>query len=304
MLFFHVVMHFLNLKDLREDHIVELILNAKKLKEGKQYSKDLKGKFLGLIFEKASTRTRISFEVAMAQLGGVASFLPIDQLQLGRGESLEDTSRVISSMTDGIVLRTLSHETIERFAAFSSVPVINGLSDLSHPCQILADLLTFEENNGEINGHKVAWIGDFNNVCYSYVEASSLLGFELHIASPKKFWPSDNARKKLEVTFTEDIDTAVNNSSLVTTDVWTSMGQEKEKKERERIFKEFRVTPKTMDLARKDAIFLHCLPAIRGQEISSDMLQDQRSKVWSQAQNRLFAQKSLLIYLLKDHKDL
>ena len=189
-------MHFLNLKDLSKGQITELIQKAKKLKEENQYSEKLKGKFLGLIFEKASTRTRISFEVAMAQLGGIASFFPINDLQLGRGEPLEDTARVISSMTNAIVLRTLEHETIERFSAFSSVPVINGLSDLSHPCQILADLLTFDENNGEIKGRKVAWIGDFNNACYSYAEASKLLGFELHVASPKKFWPSDKVPSK------------------------------------------------------------------------------------------------------------
>ena len=293
-------MHFLNLKDLSKGQITELIQKAKKLKEENQYSEKLKGKFLGLIFEKASTRTRISFEVAMAQLGGIASFFPINDLQLGRGEPLEDTARVISSMTNAIVLRTLEHETIERFSAFSSVPVINGLSDLSHPCQILADLLTFDENNGEIEGQKVAWIGDYNNVCYSYAEASRLMGFELHVASPKEFWPSKETRNKLSVTFTEEIDKALSNSSLVTTDVWVSMGKEKEKEEREKSFKEFKVTPKIMDLAKKDAIFLHCLPAIRGQEISPDMLEDERSRVWSQARNRLFVQKSLLLHLLKD----
>tara|TARA_B100001778_G_C18570455_1_gene622329 strand:+ start:744 stop:1622 length:879 start_codon:yes stop_codon:yes gene_type:complete len=289
--------NFLNLEDLSKDDLEKIIENAITLKSSPKSNDLLVGKYIALIFEKSSTRTRVSFEVAMNQLGGKASFLSISDLQLGRGEPLEDTARVIGSMTDGVVLRTLKHETQETFKSFSSSSTINGLSDLSHPCQVLTDLLTYYEENGSIEGEKVCWSGDFNNVCYSYAEAANLFGFKLHVACPKEFQPED--QKLPNVTFTESLDEAIEDSSLVTTDVWVSMGDEKEKEKREQLFKEYQINSLVMDKASEKAIFLHCLPAIRGQEISEELLEDKRSKVWTQAENRLHSQKALLLELLK-----
>jgi len=289
--------NFLNLEDLSKEELEKIIENAISLKSSRKSNDLLLGKYIALIFEKSSTRTRVSFEVAMNQLGGKASFLSISDLQLGRGEPLEDTARVIGSMADGVVLRTLKHETQETFKSFSSSSTINGLSDLSHPCQVLTDLLTYYEENGSIEGEKVCWSGDFNNVCYSYAEAANLFGFKLHVACPKEFQPKD--QKLPNVTFTESLDEAIEDSSLVTTDVWVSMGDEKEKEKREQLFKEYQINPLVMDKASEKAIFLHCLPAIRGQEISEELLEDKRSKVWTQAENRLHSQKALLVELLK-----
>ena len=289
--------NFLNLEDLSKEELEKIIENAISLKSSPKSNDLLAGKYIALIFEKSSSRTRVSFEVAMNQLGGKASFLSISDLQLGRGEPLEDTARVIGSMTDGVVLRTLKHETQETFKSFSSSSTINGLSDLSHPCQVLTDLLTYYEENGSIEGEKVCWSGDFNNVCYSYAEAANLFGFKLHVACPKEFQPED--QKLPNVTFTESLDEAIEDSSLVTTDVWVSMGDEKEKEKREQLFKEYQINSLVMDKASEKAIFLHCLPAIRGQEISEELLEDKRSKVWTQAENRLHSQKALLLELLK-----
>ena len=288
--------NFLNLKDLSKNDLEKIIENSISLKGSSVNTELLNGKYISLIFEKSSTRTRVSFEVAMNQLGGKASFLSVGDLQLGRGEPLEDTARVIGSMADGVVLRTQKHETQETFASFSSCPTINGLSDLSHPCQVLADLLTFYEENGSIEGEKVCWSGDFNNVCYSYAEAAKIFNFELHVACPKEFQPKN--KDFINVTFTESLDEAIKGSSLVTTDVWVSMGDEKEKDFREKMFQDYQINPAVMDKAKDNAIFLHCLPAIRGQEISEDLFEDKRSKVWIQAENRLHAQKALLVELL------
>jgi len=288
--------NFLNLKDLSKNDLEKIIENSISLKGSSVNTELLNGKYISLIFEKSSTRTRVSFEVAMNQLGGKASFLSVGDLQLGRGEPLEDTARVIGSMADGVVLRTQKHETQETFASFSSCPTINGLSDLSHPCQVLADLLTYYEENGSIEGEKVCWSGDFNNVCYSYAEAAKIFNFELHVACPKEFQPKN--KDFINVTFTESLDEAIDGSSLVTTDVWVSMGDEKEKDFREKIFQDYQINPAVMDKAKDNAIFLHCLPAIRGQEISEDLFEDKRSKVWIQAENRLHAQKALLVELL------
>ena len=288
--------NFLNLKDLSKNDLEKIIENSISLKGSSVNTELLNGKYISLIFEKSSTRTRVSFEVAMNQLGGKASFLSVGDLQLGRGEPLEDTARVIGSMADGVVLRTQKHETQETFASFSSCPTINGLSDLSHPCQVLADLLTYYEENGSIEGEKVCWSGDFNNVCYSYAEAAKIFNFELHVACPKEFQPKN--KDFINVTFTESLDEAIDGSSLVTTDVWVSMGDEKEKDFREKMFKDYQINPAVMDKAKDNAIFLHCLPAIRGQEISEDLFEDKRSKVWIQAENRLYAQKALLVELL------
>lgn len=288
--------NFLNLKDLSKNDLEKIIENSISLKGSSVNTELLNGKYISLIFEKSSTRTRVSFEVAMNQLGGKASFLSVGDLQLGRGEPLEDTARVIGSMADGVVLRTQKHETQETFASFSSCPTINGLSDLSHPCQVLADLLTYYEENGSIEGEKVCWSGDFNNVCYSYAEAAKIFNFELHVACPKEFQPKN--KDFINVTFTESLDEAIDGSSLVTTDVWVSMGDEKEKDLREKMFQDYQINPAVMDKAKDNAIFLHCLPAIRGQEISEDLFEDKRSKVWIQAENRLHAQKALLVELL------
>ena len=288
--------NFLNLKDLSKNDLEKIIENSITLKGSSVNTELLSGKYISLIFEKSSTRTRVSFEVAMNQLGGKASFLSVGDLQLGRGEPLEDTARVIGSMADGVVLRTQKHETQETFASFSSCPTINGLSDLSHPCQVLADLLTYYEENGSIEGEKVCWSGDFNNVCYSYAEAAKIFNFELHVACPKEFQPKN--KDFINVTFTESLDEAIDGSSLVTTDVWVSMGDEKEKDFREKMFQDYQINPAVMDKAKDNAIFLHCLPAIRGQEISEDLFEDKRSKVWIQAENRLHAQKALLVELL------
>ena len=290
--------HFLNLSDFSSFEAESLLQEALSLKNNKDNNNPLKGKYLALIFEKASTRTRVSFEVGITQLGGKAGFLSTSDLQLGRGEPIEDTARVISSMADAVVLRTISHETLNLFADHSSVPVINGLTNLSHPCQLLADLLTFYECKGEIRDAKVTWVGDYNNVCFSYVEASKLFQFNLEIACPKTYWPSTEVMQETSATFTEDLKAAVKESDLITTDVWVSMGDEADSENRIKEFNPYQVSPAVMDLAKTEAIFLHCLPAIRGQEVSENMLEDPRSKVWVQAENRLHAQKALLLKLL------
>ena len=288
--------HFLNLKEYGSTAVVDLVYGALELKKGSQ-QKNLNGKYLALIFEKSSTRTRLSFEVAMNQLGGRASFLSVSDLQLGRGEPISDTSKIISSMADGIVLRTLKHSTLEKFAESSSVPTINGLTDLSHPCQLLADMLTFVEHKGSLENKKVCWVGDFNNVCYSYMEAAEIFNFNLTIVCPDEYKPID-IELNSNVELTNSIDSGLKEADLVTTDVWVSMGDEKDSERRLSLFSNYQISPTVMNKAKSDAIFLHCLPAIRGQEISADMLDDPRSKVWEQAENRLHAQKSLLLALL------
>ena len=289
--------HFLDLNYLSLQDIEKILDTSMRLKKEDRISNILQGKYLGLIFEKSSTRTRVSFEVAMNQLGGRASFLSINDLQLGRGEPIEDTSKVLSSMVDGLVLRTTEHQTQLSFAEYSNVPVINGLSNKSHPCQILADIMTFYEQKGSIEGKKVAWCGDYNNVCYSYAQAAEIFGFELWIACPKEFRPKEEVNLN-NINFTDSVSEAVKESDLITTDVWVSMGDEKETSEREKLFLDYQVNENVLDQARRDVVFLHCLPAIRGQEISQNLLEDSRSRVWQQAENRLHAQKGLLVELL------
>jgi len=289
--------HFLDLNNYDVADLERIIRNSIQLKAKKKVSNVLEGKFLGLIFEKSSTRTRVSFEVAMTQLGGKASFLSVNDLQLGRGEPIEDTAIVLSSMVDGLVLRTLDHETQIKFSENSAVPVINGLSNKSHPCQILADLLTFYEEKGSIKGRKVTWCGDFNNVCFSYAQAAELFDFDLWVACPEEYLPKEQLNFK-NVTFTQSISEAVKNSDLISTDVWVSMGDENESQERIRVFKDYQVNESVLDQAKSEVLFLHCLPAIKGQEISPTLLDDPRSKVWKQAENRLHAQKGLLLELL------
>ena len=288
--------HFLNLKEYGSTAVVDLVYGALELKKGSQ-QKNLNGKYLALIFEKSSTRTRLSFEVAMNQLGGRASFLSVSDLQLGRGEPISDTAKVISSMADGVVLRTLKHSTLEAFAESSTSPIINGLTNLSHPCQLLADMLTFIEHKGSLENKKVCWVGDFNNVCYSYMEAAEIFNFNLTIVCPDEYKPKDIVLNS-NVELTSSIDSGLKEADLVTTDVWVSMGDEKDSERRLSSFSSYQISPTVMNKAKNDALFLHCLPAIRGQEISADMLDDPRSKVWEQAENRLHAQKSLLLALL------
>ena len=295
-----MITNFLDLDVFSAQELEDLLHLSMAVKNGTNSFNSLSGKFLGLIFEKPSTRTRVSFEVAMTQLGGKASFLSVNDLQLGRGEPIQDTSKVISSMVDGLVLRTMKHETQIEFSNHSSVPVINGLSNKSHPCQLLADLLTFYEEKGSIEGKKVTWFGDFNNVCFSYAQASELLGFEFWVACPEEYIPpSAEIFKNLH--FTQSITEAAEESDLISTDVWVSMGDEKDAKKRLRYFSDYQVNADVLDLAHPDVIFLHCLPAVRGNEISETLLDDSRSRVWRQAENRLHAQKGLLLKLLGDH---
>ena len=255
---------------------------------------------LGMIFEKSSTRTRVSFEVAMTQLGGHAIYLSPNDTQIGRGEPLEDTARVLSEMVDAISVRTFSHEALERFAAVSAVPVINALTDLLHPCQLLADMQTYRECRGEIAGRAVAWIGDGNNMCNSYVNTARLLDFELRIACPDGYAPDadllaaagDNARR------VDSPEEACREADLVVTDVWASMGQESEQAARERAFAGYRVDGRLMQQAAEDAIFMHCLPAHRGEEVDADVIDGPTSVVWQEAGNRLHAQKALIEFLI------
>ena len=292
--------NFLDLDDFSAVELEDIVKSSLKLKRNTPDTKPLDGKYLGLIFEKPSTRTRVSFEVAMSQLGGNASFLSVNDLQLGRGEPIEDTAKVLSSMVNGLVLRTLKHETLLEFANNSSVPIINGLSDRSHPCQLLADILTFYEKRGSIKGKKVTWFGDFNNVCFSYAQAADLFEFEFWVACPKEYIP-DSGFKFKNTIFTSSISDAAKNSDLISTDVWVSMGDENETEKRVDAFSNFQVNEQVLDLAKTDVVFLHCLPAVRGNEISSTLFEDPRSYVFTQAENRLHAQKGLLLNLLGDN---
>lgn len=297
------VRHFLTLLDLTPQELNQVIQRAIALKarhQSGQIDEPLKNRVLAMIFEKSSTRTRVSFEAGMTQLGGSAMFLSSRDTQLGRGEPIEDTARVLAEMVDGVMIRTFSHAMVEKFAAYSSVPVINALTDDFHPCQLLADVQTFVECRGSIQGKKVVWIGDGNNMCNSYINAARQFDFELCISTPEGYTPRQDLldANADRVTLEADPQAAVAGAHLVVTDVWASMGQEEEQKVRERDFAAYQVSPALMDLAAKDALFMHCLPAHRGEEISLDMLEDPRSVVWQEAGNRLHAQKALLEFLM------
>ena len=261
----------------------------------------LRNRVLGMIFEKASTRTRLSFEAGMIQLGGQAIFLSSRDTQLGRGEPVPDSARVMASMLDGVMIRTFAHEMLTTFAAHSKVPVINGLSDDLHPCQLLADMQTFFEHRGDIQGKTVAWIGDGNNMCNSYIEAAEQLDFTLRIACPEGYEPQARFLERAgdRVKLVRDPREAVAQAHLVSTDVWTSMGQEEEARLRLAAFKPYQVTAELLDGAAADVLFMHCLPAHRGEEISHTLLEDPRAVVWDEAENRLHAQKALLEFLIK-----
>lgn len=294
---------FLTLNSLSRDELLGIINRAEQLKKQflqKNYETTLNNLVLGMIFEKSSTRTRVSFEAGMAQLGGHAIYLAPTGSQIGRGEPLEDTARVLSKMVDCIMLRTFEHEKIEQFAEFSSVPVINGLSDSFHPCQLLADLLTFYETRGSIEGKKVTWFGDGNNMCHSYMNAAKLLDFQLVVSGPEGFDPDPTIFEttKSNVVIERDPEKAAKNSDVIVTDVWASMGQEEEQNERMKKFSKYQVNTDLMQCANTDALFMHCLPAHRGEEVSENVLEGPQSVVWEEAGNRLHSQKALLEFLL------
>jgi len=297
--------HFITLLDLSGEQFRALIHRGMTLKKNPGCAPDLlKNKVLAMLFEKSSTRTRISFETGMAQFGGSAIFLPPRDTQIGRGEPIEDSARVMSSMVDGIMLRTDKHETVVKFAKYSKVPVINGLTDLFHPCQLLADMQTFFESRGNIKNKKIAWIGDGNNMCHSYINAAKLLDFDLHIATPKNYRPRASivAEGGDRIKIASSPEEAVKDAHLVATDVWASMGQEGEQASRTIAFKDYQVNKNLMSLASNEALFMHCLPAHRGEEVTSAVMEGPQSVIWDEAENRLHAQKALLEFLLGAQK--
>jgi ornithine carbamoyltransferase len=293
--------HLLNLSDLSGSEIRALISRASALKSARKLGDKPRifgHKVLVMIFEKSSTRTRVSFETAMIEGGGGAVFLSPRDSQLGRGEPIEDTALVLSEMCDAIMVRTFAHDTVERLAAYARVPVINGLTDRSHPCQVLADMQTFFEHRGDIAGRKVAWVGDGNNMCNTYIEAASLLDFELTIAVPTGFEPALLAQQdRPNVRLVSQPAEAVRDAALVVTDVWASMGQEQEAPRRREIFAPYQVTSDLMARAAADALFMHCLPAHRGEEVAAEVIDAPNAVVWDEAGNRLHAQKALLEFL-------
>lgn len=298
------IKHFLQFNDLTKDEIYYLFDRAKWLKKQfKEYQKHwpLEDRTLVMIFEKASTRTRLSFESGMHQLGGAAIYLNTKDSQLGRGEPVEDAAQVISRMSDVVMIRTFEQEIIERFAQNSRVPVINGLTNEYHPCQILADIFTFIEHRGSIEGKTVAWIGDSNNVCNTWLQAAELLNFNMHVSTPKGYEVEVERAGLYDDSHFEQFENpmdAAKDAHLVTTDVWTSMGYESEQSERKSVFADWQVDQEMMDVSAKDSLFMHCLPAHRGEEVTSDVIDGPKSVVWDEAENRLHVQKALLEYLL------
>lgn len=299
------IRHFINLSDLSSTEIRTLLARATELKQRRaagERPRLFEHKVLTMIFEKSSTRTRVSFETAMIEGGGGAIFLSPRDSQLGRGEPVEDTARVLSQMCDAIMVRTFAHDLVERLAQFASVPVINGLTDRSHPCQLLADMQTFFEHRGDIAGRKVGWVGDGNNMCNTYIEAAGLLNFQLTVAVPAGFEPaalSAQSGAGGHVTLTQDPAEAVRGADLVVTDVWVSMGQEEEAARRRQVMAPFQVNAALMARAAPGALFMHCLPAHRGEEVATEVLEAAHSVVWEEAGNRLHAQKALLEFLLQ-----
>ena len=298
------IKHFLQFNDLTKDEIYYLFDRAKWLKKQfKEYQKywPLEDRTLVMIFEKASTRTRLSFESGMHQLGGAAIYLNTKDSQLGRGEPVEDAAQVISRMSDVVMIRTFEQEIIERFAQNSRVPVINGLTNEYHPCQILADIFTFIEHRGSIEGKTVAWIGDSNNVCNTWLQAAELLDFNMHVSTPKGYEVEVERAGLYDDSHFEQFENpmdAAKDAHIVTTDVWTSMGYEAEQSERKSVFADWQVDQEMMDVSAKDSLFMHCLPAHRGEEVTSEVIDGPKSVVWDEAENRLHIQKALLEYLL------
>ena len=299
--------HFVTLRDLSREELLAVLARGaelKRLRGQPAHPKPLAGKSVGILLEKSSTRTRLSFEVGVYELGGLPITLKAGDIQLGRGETIEDSARMFSRFLHAVVFRTTAHERVQRLAAHSSVPVINGLCDLHHPTQLLADLLTVQENFGQLEGVRVAWIGDGNNMANSWIEAASVLGFELLLACPPGYEPNPAILKSAEqsargqVRLVAQVDDACRDADVVTTDVWVSMGQEDESSARSRVFSDFTVTPARMRLASQRAIFLHCLPAHRGEEVAAEVIDGPWSRVWDEAENRLHSQKALLELLV------
>lgn len=295
--------HFLTLLDFSPQELQQLIQRAIEMKRERRASEDQRafpGTVLAMIFAKSSTRTRVSFEAGMAQLGGQAMFLSPQDTQLGRGEPIEDSARVISSMVDIVLIRTFGHDIVQRFAAHSKVPVINALTDDYHPCQLLADMQTWIEHRGSIAGKSVCWVGDGNNMCQSYINAARQFDFELRVACPPGFEP-DSAlveANKARVRIEHDPAIAAQGADLLVTDVWASMGQEEEQLERAKLFKPYQVNSELMSVAASDALYMHCLPAHRGEEISAQLMDAPGTVIWDEAENRLHAQKALVETLL------
>jgi len=297
------IRHFLDLPDLTSDEIEHIVARAIKLKEDSRngvVNAIMQNKTAVLVFEKSSTRTRVSFEIGISQFSGHSIFLALSDSQLSRGEPIEDTARVLSRMANMIIMRTGEHKRIQLMAEYSSVPVINALSDFNHPCQQLADIQTYTEHRGDLSGRKVAWIGDGNNVCHSWMNAACLLEFELQIATPPGYEPNQNLTKECHahVYLSHSPQHVAKNADLIVTDAWLSMGQEKEKQLREHAFSGFCVDQTLMSLAKEDALFMHCLPAYRGHEVSVEVIDGPQSVVWDETENRLHAQKALIEFLL------
>lgn len=298
----------LSITDIKDD--VKYILDlASKIKAGEVEDRPLEGKTLAMIFQKSSTRTRVSFDVGMYQLGGRAIFLSSNDLQMGRGEPISDTAKVLSRFVDGIMIRAIKHEDVVELAKHSDVPVINGLTDLEHPCQALADVLTIKEHLGDWEGKKICFVGDGNNVSNSLLLIAPLLGMDMSIACPKGYEPKESILKTAleyadendtEIIVTDDIGVALENVDVVFTDVWVSMGDEDEAKQREIDFAPFQVNSDLMSLANDGALFMHCLPAVRGKEVASEVIDGPQSVIYDEAENRMHAQKAVLYYYMKD----
>ena len=295
--------HFLSELDVTKEEFLQLIARGSEYRaqwESGTLETLPKPQTMAMIFEKSSTRTRVSFEAGMAQLGGHAINLSPRDTQLGRGEPVEDTARVLSQMVDIIMLRTFSHDVAERMADSATIPVINGLTDLLHPCQLLADMQTFADAKGSIEGKTVAWIGDGNNMCHSYINTANLLGFDLRIACPEGHEPNADILQRGErhAKRVATVEEAAEGAHLIVTDVWASMGQEDEQAARELVFRPYQVDEEIMSLANPEALFMHCLPAHRGEEVTAEVLEGPQSVVWHEAGNRLHAQKALIEFLL------
>ena len=302
------VRHFRSLLDINKKEFIRIIERSIELKKEAAegvINNSLSGKTMAMIFKKNSTRTRVAFETAMTTMGGHAIFLASDSTQISRGEELSDTAKVLSGMVDIIMIRTHDHNEVEELASNSTVPVINGLTEKFHPCQLLADMQTYYEEKGSIEGKKVAWIGDGCNMCNSYINAAKILNFNLNIATPSGFEP-DQSTLNLANDNVELCDMpgkAVEDCDLVTTDVWSSMGDEEDAEKRKALFKGYQINKHLFEKSKNDSIFLHCLPAHRGEEVESGVIDGPRSKVWQQAHNRLFTSKALIEFLLKESKN-
>ncbi|MBE6504361.1 MAG: ornithine carbamoyltransferase [Methanobrevibacter millerae] len=298
----------LSICDIKED-VLNIIDLACDIKADKKEEKPLEGKTLAMIFQKSSTRTRVSFDVGMYQLGGRAIFLSSNDLQMGRGEPISDTARVLSRFVDGIMIRAIEHDDVIELAKYSDVPVISGLTNLEHPCQVLADVLTIKEHFGSFENKKICFAGDGNNVCNSLLLIAPLLGMDMSVACPKGYEPNEDILKiaqeyakenNTEIVISDNLNVALDNVDVVYTDVWVSMGDEAEKAQREIDLAPFQVNQELMNLANDGAIFMHCLPAVRGQEVSAEVIDGPQSVIYDQAENRLHAQKAVLYYYLKD----